>query len=174
MGRLDFKELELCDALDLAILIEEEARERYVEFTKTVGGRYAGDASEVFRRMAINEQKHGAQLSELRAALYKDRPRRVDADMIDNVEAPMRVVGRYSMSAHRALEIAIDNEQRAWDYFDGASREAANPRVQRLFLELRDEEREHRAMLERLLPDFPEEASLFEEDPTEEVGSDPG
>ena len=174
MGRLDFTRLDLRDALDLAILIEEEAMERYLEFTKTVGGRYAGDASEVFRRMAINEEKHRAQLSELRHSLFKDEARRVDRDMIDNVEAPMRTSGRYTMSANDALGIAIDSEQRAWDFFEGASRQASDPKIKRLFLELRDEEREHRRMLERLLPDFPPEENLFEEDPTEEVGSDPG
>jgi hypothetical protein len=29
-------------------------------------------------------------------------------------------------------------------------------------------------MIERLLPDVPPERNLYEEDPTEEVGSDPG
>lgn len=174
MGRLDFKRLDLRDALDLAVLIEEEARERYVEFTKTVGGRYAGDAAEVFRRMAINEEKHGTQLAELRRSLFKDEPRRVDRDMIDEVEAPCHTRGRYSMTANEAILVAIDSEQKAWDFFQGASAEAHDPKVKRLFLELRDEEREHRALLERRLPDFPPEVSMMEEDPTEEVGSDPG
>jgi rubrerythrin len=78
------------------------------------------------------------------------------------------------MSANEALLVAIDSEQKAWDFFQGAAAEASDPRVKRLFLELRDEEREHRALLERRLPDFPPEVSVMEEDPTEEVGSDPG
>ena len=35
---LEFKKLSLQDALDLAILIEEEAKDRYEEFTRIVGG----------------------------------------------------------------------------------------------------------------------------------------
>jgi len=49
MPEIDFAKLHLRDALDMAILIEEEARDRYQEFARTVGGRYAGDAAEVFR-----------------------------------------------------------------------------------------------------------------------------
>src|SRR5689334_21920990 len=39
---LALQNLSLQDALDLAILIEEEAKDRYDEFTRIVGGRYAG------------------------------------------------------------------------------------------------------------------------------------
>jgi rubrerythrin len=174
MPELDFGRIDLRDALDLAILIEEEAKERYQEFTKTVGGRYAGDASVVFRKMVVAEEKHGAQLAQIRESLFPGEPRRITRDMIDNVEAPMTIRGRYSMSANAAMEIAIESEQKAWDFFSRASAAAADPRVKRLFLDLRDEEREHRAMLEALLPSYPPEVNLFEEDPTEEVGSDPG
>jgi rubrerythrin len=173
MTQIDFKTLDLRDALDLAILIEEEAKDRYVEFTRTVGGRYAGDATEVFRRMAVNEEKHGTQLAEIRRSLFGNQPRRVTRDLIDEVEAPERNKVRYSLSAHRAIRIAIESEQKAYDFFAQACRDATDPKVRRLFVDLREEEREHREMLERRLPDFPEETGL-EEDPEEGVGSDPG
>jgi rubrerythrin len=174
MPEIDFARLDLRDALDLAILVEEEAKERYQEFTRTVGGRYAGDALEVFRRMVVNEEKHRAQLAELRKTLFADDPRRVTRDMIDEIEAPQQTRGRYSMSAHSAMEVAIDSEVKAYDFFSDASRAATDPKVRRLFMDLRDEEREHRLMLEKRLPDFPEEIHMEEEDPTEGVGSDPG
>jgi rubrerythrin len=174
MERLDFKQLDLRDALDLAILIEEEAKARYQEFTRTVGGRYAGDAVEVFRRMVVNEEKHRAQLAELRKSLFQEQPRRVTLDMIDDVEAPLPTRGRYSMTAHGALEVAIESEIKAYDFFAGACREATDPKVRRLFQDLRDEEREHRLLLEKRLPEFPEEIHMEEEDPAEGVGSDPG
>lgn len=174
MPTLDFTKLDLRDALDLAILIEEEAKERYEEFTRTVGGRYAGDALVVFQRMVVNEQKHGEQLTQLRRSLFGDAPRRVTRDLIDNAEAPMRIRGRYTMSAREALEIALDSEVKAYDFFTEAAREARDPKVVKLFGDLRGEELEHRTLIERLLPAYPPEKNLFEEDPTEEVGSDPG
>lgn len=174
MGRLDFTRLDLRDALDLAILIEEEARERYVEFTKTVGGRYAGDASEVFRRMAINEEKHGTQLAELRRSLFGNEPRRVSPEAIDEVEAPALNRVRLVMSSRRAMEIAIESEEKAYDFFANASRVVTDQKVRRLFMDLREEEREHKAMLEKRLPDFPSEPGIDHEDLSEEAGSDPG
>jgi rubrerythrin len=173
LPNLDFSKLDLRDALDLAILIEEEAKERYVAFTRIVGGRYAGDATEVFRRMALNEEKHGAQLDQLRRSLFADAPRRVTRDQVDEAEAPDWGRIRLTMSARRAMEIAIDSEVKAWEFFSGASRAATDPKVRRLFMDLREEEREHKEMLQRRLPDFPVENAL-EEDPGEEAGSDPG
>jgi rubrerythrin len=174
MAELDFTKLDLRDALDLAILIEEEAMERYEEFTRTVGGRYKGDALEIFRRMVFNERKHRDQLAQLRYSLFQDQPVRVTRDQIDNVEAPMKVKARYTMSAREALDVALDSEVKAHEYFTRAARESTDPKVTKLFSDLREEEAEHKAMIERLLPDFPPERNLYEEDPTEEVGSDPG
>jgi rubrerythrin len=173
MTELDFTRIDLRDALDLAILIEEEAMERYVALTKIVGGQYAGDASEVFRRMAVNEEKHGSQLAELRRSIFEDQPRRVTRDMIDEVEAPSLDRARLSMSSRRAMEIAIESEAKAYDFFARACRAATDQKVRRLFMDLREEEREHKLMLEKRLPDFPAEAGI-DDDLAEEAGSDPG
>ena len=63
---LDFSKLDLMDALDLAILIEVEAFERYKYFAEQLGSRSSGDPASIFRSMAINESKHGKQLEERR------------------------------------------------------------------------------------------------------------
>ena len=60
MPPIDFRSLTLQDALDLALSIEEEAKERYDQFAKITGGRYAGDAADMFRQMAGYEAKHWA------------------------------------------------------------------------------------------------------------------
>jgi hypothetical protein len=46
--RLDYTTLDLMDALDLAVLIEAEAYERYRMFVAQLGHRFPGDASSVF------------------------------------------------------------------------------------------------------------------------------
>jgi rubrerythrin len=60
---LDLSTLDLMDALDLAILIEVEALERYKYFAEQIGDRFPGDAASIFRSMAQNEAKHGQQLN---------------------------------------------------------------------------------------------------------------
>jgi hypothetical protein len=46
---IDFTRLSVMDALDLAVLIEQEAEERYVAFAEMIGSRYEGDAAAFFQ-----------------------------------------------------------------------------------------------------------------------------
>ena len=91
--KIDFAKLSLKDALDLAIFIEEEAKERYEQFSKLVGGRYKGDADEVFKNMAGYEARHGAELSARRKKLFGGAPSSVTSDMVEDVEAVRQALG---------------------------------------------------------------------------------
>lgn len=51
--KLDFSTLDLMDALDLAILIEVEARERYEFFAGQIGRRSAVDAAALTLRVCF-------------------------------------------------------------------------------------------------------------------------
>jgi erythrin-vacuolar iron transport family protein len=173
MAPIDFSKLDLRDALDLAILVEEEAQHRYEQFSKVVGGRTPGDAADVFRGMAGNEAKHGAQLADRRRKLFGDTPRRLSADLLDDAEAPDRGRPRVFMSARQAMEIAIESEEKARDFFEDAARGTDDPDVRKLFQELQREEVLHRALLAEKLAKLPEGPDLGEED-ADEPGSDPG
>ncbi|MCK5539121.1 MAG: hypothetical protein KAI79_20025, partial [Bacteroidales bacterium] len=56
---INFSQLTLMDALDIAIVVEIEAFERYTLFNEQLGHRYPEDAADIFRKMAISEKKHG-------------------------------------------------------------------------------------------------------------------
>jgi rubrerythrin len=170
---IDFAKLDLRDALDLAILVEEEARERYQEFEQLVGGRYPGDAADVFRTMAANEVKHGEQLAERRRALFGDAPRRVSRDLLDDAEAPDRGKPRVFMSPRQAMEVAIESEEKAQAFFAEAARHTGDPAVRALFEELRDEEGEHRKLLKSRIRKYPAGPDVEEAD-ADAPGSDPG
>ena len=64
---IDFTALSLKDALDLAVLIEEEAKERYEELAAQMEQHHTPAPAHFFRFMAGNEAKHRAQLSVRRA-----------------------------------------------------------------------------------------------------------
>jgi rubrerythrin len=164
---LDFSTLSLQDALDLAILIEDEAEERYQELANLVGGRYPGDASDVFRNMAFNESKHGRQLAERRRQLFGDAPRAVTREMIWEVEAPDYGKPRVFMSPHQATEVAMASERKAHEFFVSALPSVKDPAVHALFEELRDEELHHYATLERHLKDLPPGPDVEEQDADE-------
>ena len=59
---LDFSKLGLQDALDLAVLVEEEAHERYLELTDQMQQHHTPEAAQFFTTMAGNEKKHGEEL----------------------------------------------------------------------------------------------------------------
>ncbi len=170
---IDFAKLDLRDALDLAILIEEEARERYQEFTKLVGGRYPGDAADVFARMAENEAKHHAELAAQRKKLFARQKVRVTRDQLDDVEAPDRGKPRVFMSARQAMEVALESEEKAYDFFAAALKHVKDAKVKKLFTELKAEEQKHKKLLQTRLAKLPKGPDV-EESEADEPGSDAG
>jgi len=153
--RLDFATLSLMDALDLAVLIEEEACDRYKMFAARLGHRYTGDAASVFASMAENEAKHGKELTERREALFPDIVVRVSRDDLFDVEAPDEGAPRSNMSTLQAFEVALSSEQKAFDFYDQALAHVANPEIRILFTELRDEEKEHVRMVREAIAGLP-------------------
>ena len=171
--KIDFARLNLQDALDLAILIEEEAKERYQEFQKIVGGRYPGDASDVFRTMAAAEEKHRAELVERRQKLFKNARRRVDRSWFEEVEAPDRGKPRVFMGPKQAFQVALESEQKAHDFFAGALKHVKDAQVKKLFEELKGEELEHQKYIKKAMAKLPAGPDVEEED-ADAPGSDAG
>ena len=169
METLDFQKLDLRDALDLAILIEEEAGDTYLEFAEQMENQHTAEAARFFRTMIENEKKHGDELTQRRVALFGSEPRRVDRSMLWNVEAPEYEKARAFMSRREALNVALDCERKAQAFFAGALEHVSNPEVKRLFTELREEEVLHEklvaAELSRLPPDPEADADDYADEP---------
>lgn len=162
--RLDFSKLTLMDALDLASLIELEARRRYTEFAESLGTRGTDDAGAVFRSMAINESKHCDEIAARRLELFGDQPAKVTLDDIYDVEAPEVGEVRWNMSAFKAYRLALYSEQKAFAFYDEALDHVDQPDVRALFEELRDEEAEHVGMLVKIIANLPPSAEIELED----------
>lgn len=173
MPEIDVRTLSLKDALDLAIAMEEEARARYEEFSRITGGRYEGDAAEMFRQMAGYEARHRESLAARRRALFGDAPRRFGPDDLDDVEAPHRGSPRVFMSARQALEVALASEEKAETFFADALGKVTDREVQKLFADLREEEVGHAKLVRERLEKLPPGPDV-EEDEADAPGSDPG
>ncbi|MFN8627404.1 MAG: ferritin family protein [Candidatus Binatia bacterium] len=152
---IDFSTLSLQDALDLAISIEEEAEERYQEFTQQMELHHTPEAATFFRFMAENEAKHGAELSKRRSHLFADAPRRVKATMLWDVEAPEYDEARALMTPRQAMQTALRCEEKAHAFFVAALPRITDPDVRGLFEELRDEEVAHQTLVKRELAKLP-------------------
>jgi rubrerythrin len=153
---IDFATLSLQDALDLAILIEEEAKERYDEFAEQLRLHHTPEAAQFFVTMAGNEAKHGADLQMRRHAIFGDTPRRVSRAMLWDVEAPEYDQSRMFMSARQAMEVALDSEIKAHDFFASALAYVKDSEVRALFEELRSEEIEHQELVKAVMARLPE------------------
>ena len=154
---VDFASLSLQDALDLAILVEEEAQERYLEFVDQMETHHTGDAAKFFAAMARNEQKHGDELRARRRSLFGDAPGRMKRSMLWDVEAPDYDEPRAFMSARQAMRVALASETKAHEFFVRAIPHLADPEVSRLFQELRDEEVLHQSLVREAMRSLPEE-----------------
>jgi len=166
---IDFASLSLQDALDLAILVEEEAEERYLEFVDQMEKHHTPEAAKFFATMARNEQKHGEELRARRRSLFGDAPRRMKRAMLWDVEAPDYDQSRAFMSARQAMEVALLSEQKAHGFFVQVIPHLVDPEVKRLFQELRDEEVLHQSLVREAMRSLPEgedpDAGDYEDEP---------
>ena len=161
---IDFAKLSLMDALDLAILVEEEAQERYEEFAAQMEQHRTPDAAKFFRYMAGNEAKHGRELLARRAQRFSDAPRAVSRAMIFDIEAPDYDAARAFMSPRKAMEAALASEVKAHSFFVEALPALKDAEVRTLFEELRDEEIEHQDLVKIELAKLPPDSGLSDED----------
>jgi rubrerythrin len=164
---LDLSKLSLMDALDLAILIEEEARQRYEMFAKQLGRAGSGyDAGSFFASMAENEAKHGNEILSRRIALFGKAPMKLKLHDLYDVEAPDVGAPRRGMSTVQAFEVGLAAEKKAYDFYNMALPGITDPEIRELFTELRDEETEHVEMLREAMAKLPQSASIeIENDP---------
>jgi rubrerythrin len=166
---IDFAQLSLRDALDLATLVEEEAKERYGEFADQMDAHRNPEAARFFRFMLRVESIHEDKLAARRKGLFGDAPRTVRREMIFDVEAPEYDEARATMTVRQALAASLRAEQKAHAFFDAALAQVSDAEVRALFTELRDEELEHQRLVEReiakLPPDEGAPGELWSDDP---------
>jgi len=152
---IDYASLSLMDTLDLAILTEEEAMERYGEFVDQMELHHTPDAAAFFRFMVENERKHGMRLAEKRQALFGNELPRMRREMLWDVEAPDYGEARAFMSPRQAMETALRSEVKAHEFYVRALDRAEDPDVRALFERLRDDELGHRGLIEKELAKLP-------------------
>ncbi len=161
---VDFSSLTLMDALDLAVLIEDEARERYEEFAEQMEVHHTADAAVFFRFMIKNEAKHGEQLARRRKELFGDAPSRMSRAQLWEVEAPEYDKVRAFMTPRQALAVALEAEHKAQGFFEAALPDVKDPQVKDLFAELEGDEKDHIALVERELAKLPPSGDVDADD----------
>jgi rubrerythrin len=152
---IDFNQLSLRDTLDLAISVEEEAKERYDDFAEQMDAHRTSEAARFFRFMAANELKHAEKLAAQRTELFGDEPSSADASLLYDIEAPEFDAARAFMSVRAALDVAMESEVKAYEFYNGALAKITDAEVRELFLQLRDEEEQHQELIRQTMAKVP-------------------
>lgn len=147
---LDFSNISLQDTLDLAILAEEESKTRYLELVEQIGSSHSDDAAGFFVYMARNEEKHGRHLTEKRIKLFGTQASTLSKTMRDEmlfVKTPPYDEVRIFMSLRSALNIALESEKKAYDFYDRILTQVKNEEVKKLLTELKNDESYHQKLI---------------------------
>ena len=145
--KVDFSRMDGRDALDIAIVIEDEAQLAYEHLADWVKGDGNIEAADFFKRMAVREKRHKDEITARRAELFGDVPARHDEAAPWEAEVPdYESLGR-EVSLEEAFNVAMGAETRAHDFYAEALDYIEEPSVVELFDWLRKAEIEHQRML---------------------------
>jgi rubrerythrin len=146
--QVDFSRLDEQDVLDLAIEVEQEAEDSYLQLASWVASDGNREASEFFTRMAGFEARHRQQLAGRRLELFGDTPPRHSATAAWEVEQPdYDRIGK-AVDLEHAFELGMEAERRAGQYYSEAISYASTPQVVELFQALAKAEEDHLRMLQ--------------------------
>jgi rubrerythrin len=150
-----------------AWVMEIEAAQRYAEFADAMEMHNNREVAELFRKMAVIEGKHAAQIM---LEMRWERPPALSARVLvwEGFEAPETTPGdeiHYLMQPYHALQLALVNEQRAERFFADLERATSVESIRRAARELRREEREHVALVRAWLKKVPRPDRDWANDP---------
>ena len=166
---IDLSSLSPENVLDLAVEVEEEARQRCLEFVDQMTLHHTEEAAEFFRRMAELEANHAERLRKVRTARFGSPPVAADPPLpVVEVEAPEYEQVRAFMSVHDALDVALEAEEKAYRFYDDALGRVDDEDVRTLFEALRSQEERHQQLIESFRESLPEERDVDPDDYVDE------
>jgi rubrerythrin len=157
----------LNEFMTLALAMETEAAKRYAEFADAMEMHNNLEVAALFRKMADIEARHATQI--MAEMGWKEPPAMPPGKATwEGFEAPETTPGdevHYLMQPWHALQLALQNEERAERFFGKLARAATTATVRNAALELESEEREHVELVKAWLKKVPKPDSDWANDP---------
>ena len=151
----------------LALLMETEAAQRYSELADAMETHNNRDVAELFRRLAAIEGKHAQKI--MAEMNWRNAPAvPIGLQRWAGFESPETTPSEdvhYLMQPYQALQLALAGEQRAEQFFARLVTVAKVATVRKAARELRDEEREHVALVKAWMKKVPKPATDWADDP---------
>lgn len=151
----------------LALVMENEAAQRYAEFADAMEVHNNLDVANLFRKMADIEGRHATQI--MAEMGWKEvPPLPAGTPTWEGFEAPETTPGdevHYLMQPYHALQLALQNEERAERFFGRLASVATVATVRKAALELQAEEREHVELVRAWMSKVPKPDADWADDP---------
>jgi rubrerythrin len=145
-----------------ATAVETEAQERYEDLAGQMEMHNNPRVAKLFRAMAEVERKHVDRLSVLAKGHDLQSKNASDFNWPD-LEAPESVPigeGHYRMSEHEALDLAMECERRAGDFYASIAATTTSPEARTLAGLFAEEERKHQDLVQRWIDRLPPRKTL--------------
>jgi rubrerythrin len=158
----------LTEFMAQALVMEQEAAQRYAEFADAMEVHNNLEVAALFRKMADIERRHAAQI--MAEMGWKEMPALPPGkpSWDDGFEAPETTPGdevHYLMQPYHVLQLALINEQRAERFFARLARAATQESVRKAAGELQAEEAEHVALVKAWMKKVPRPGRNWANDP---------
>jgi len=158
----------LDELMVLAWQMECEAADRYAELADAMEVHNNRDVAALFRRLAAIEQIHARRI--VADMHWKTPPPLPPTDRATwgSLEPPETTPAdevHYLMQPYQALALAHAAEQRALEFFDRLARSVADDGVRAAAEAMREEEREHVALVEEWMRKVPRPTADWADDP---------
>ena len=149
-----------------AYALELDAQSRYSDLADAMETHNNREVAELFRKMAVIEGKHAAQI--MAEMGWKQPPPFAAAPAWQGFESAESVSiddVHYLMRPWHALQLALAAEQRAESFFSELAMSAQAEPIRKAAIEMRDEEREHVELVKAWLAKVPQPEQDWAIDP---------
>jgi len=161
------------DLMRYAYAMEQEAAERYADFADIMETHNNREVAELFRKLARIEGRHSDQVLEHMG--WKTPPSPPEGgyqwERISGPESGDPEELHYLMQPYHALQIALHNEKRAFEFFRRLG-ENAPPELADAIKEMEADEAEHVALIQSWLDRTPKPDPNWMHDPDPPVWND--
>ena len=150
------------DFIAQALAMEQEAAERYDELADQMEVHNNAEVARLFRKMAEVERKHSERVLGKMPGRAPARPPIVSGEMPETIPTSE---AHYLMAPYHALELALECEQRAENFFQQAEHSTDDAKVRAAAREMVAEEREHVRLIKEWMQRVPKPEPGWDYDP---------
>ncbi len=152
-----------------ALVVEEEAVENYEELAHVLKAHHNDEVAALFEQMAAFGRKHADEVRQRAQGTSLPKLAPWEYQWPDGLspEAGGAADAHYLMNTAHALRLAMNNEQRARDFYASVAEYSTDAAVRKLAAEFAAEEAEHLQLLQDWLARCPDDPEDWRDDPDE-------